>query len=127
LEGDIPYSVEGFIDPTPSDPIDKQDIIIWNLQKVDSDINSSHVDNSASFTLVNNNLQSLITQGSTGDSTLQGDTSNMLASLQSIQKSLDIQHDTNALVSTYGLIWFPLIMLVTMLWWFFRQFISSYK
>lgn len=76
---------------------------------------------------VNSSLQTLITQGNTGSSTLQDSNTQMLTSLKSIERSLDIQHDTNAMLDTWGTIYVPLILVITMLWWFFRQFLSGYK
>lgn len=76
---------------------------------------------------INKSLKELINQGNSGSSTLLNSNTQMVSALKHIDNSLDIQHDTNAMLDTWGTIYVPLMLVVTMLWWFFRQFLSSYK
>jgi hypothetical protein len=54
--------------------------------------------------------------------------------LQSIDQKLDIIIDSLSLVHTasatvvnYGLVLVPLMLIITMMWWFFRQFLGPLR
>lgn len=98
-------------------------LMSYQLHKQDEDQQANEKDLQA----IIKNLDELIDQGSTGSSTLQDSNTQMLSSLKAMEGSLKAQHDTNMTIDAYGHVYVPLILVVTMLWWFFRQFISSYK
>jgi hypothetical protein len=46
--------------------------------------------------------------------------------LESINSHMPMLVQTSSLLHAYGLVYVPLIVIVLMLWWFFRQFIYTY-
>lgn len=46
--------------------------------------------------------------------------------LTSIDNKLDVIVDSSLTLMSYGHIFVPLIIVVLVLWWFFRQFLSQY-
>ena len=132
-DGSIPDLPNDYDSSSTTQEQDIKQMLVYQkaeLSLLDYQINHNQLHDkevSDSLKAINDSLNNLIQQGSQGSSSLQDSNTQTIASLHTIENSLDIQHDTNAMIDSWGSIYVPLILVVTMLWWFFRQFIRSYK
>lgn len=127
------YTDPAFIDPTPDDPIDKTDILIYLNEQVIKLVSDNQTVNSAADSEkkqliidMNSKMDTLIQQGATGDSSLGSDNQQILTKLDVlVNNQNDLVTGANT-VTAYGVALFPLIMITFLLWWFFRTFLKVY-
>lgn len=72
-------------------------------------------------------IDTLIQQGSTGDSSTQDSNTQILAKLDTIiQKQENLEVGTNTVV-TYGVVYIPFFIIVFLCWRFFATFLRTYR
>lgn len=121
----VEYEYEGFADPTPSDIVDKDDILIFLQQKQIESLKEQKEQDKLLLDSVNEKLQTLVTQGSEGDSTLSDVNEQIVTKLDTlIQQQSDITVGSNTIV-TYGVLYIPLIIICFLLWRFFATFLRN--
>lgn len=122
---DVVFEDENFVDPTPEDLIDKQDIIIYLQQEEIKSLNEKHDAMMESNQKVIDNLQLLINQGETGSTTIGDGESQIITKLENM---LELQNEfvvgNNTLI-TYGTVYIPFLVICVLLWRFFATFLRS--
>ncbi|MGX1195507.1 hypothetical protein [Metabacillus sp. SLBN-84] len=121
----VEYEYEGFVDPTPSDIVDKSDILIFLQQQEIKVLEKQLEQEKTLLEDANKKLQTLVTQGSEGDSTLSDTNGQILTKLDSIvdqQQHLISGSDT---IVTYGVFYIPFAIILFLLWRFFATFIRK--
>ena len=124
-EVDVVHEIEDFIDPTPEDVVDKQDIVIYLQQKENELLIEQHEQSIEKEQELIDKIQLLIDQGETGSSTL-GDINGQI--IEKLDGMLDYQSQfvtgNNTLI-TYGTIYIPFLVICVLLWRFFATFLRS--
>lgn len=112
-------------DPTPDDPLTKDDILIYNLEQLLKELKEYHGEDQASLSGMDQKLQQLLDQGSSGDSSFQTGNEQTLAKLETISQQIsEVQTGSNTIV-TYGVLYIPFAIIVFLFWRFFRTFLRS--
>lgn len=58
---------------------------------------------------------------------IQSNQEQIIAKLEAIEQHTGHSVVASDVITTYGVVFVPLIIITLMLWWFFRQFISQYR
>jgi|SaaInlLV_10m_DNA_1039704.scaffolds.fasta_scaffold03973_7 hypothetical protein len=121
----INYEDEDFIDPTPSDPVDKQDVLIYLSEKQNQSLMDQIEQDKILLDKVNEKLDTLSTKNSEGSSALNTNNEQILVKLdQMIENQVHSLSGSNTIV-TYGVLYIPLAIICFLLWRFFATFIRS--
>lgn len=98
------------------------DHLIYFINKSDD----NNLDMVETLVNINDKLDNLLLMSEKGEDTSINLNGELMGSIGNIESSLSTQSEANAVINTWGVVGLPLILIVVMLWWFFRQFLDRY-
>lgn len=97
------------------------EFLYYELNRSEEKYQSLHKDN----TDLIGKIDTLISQGQSGDSTLQDSNTQLLSKLDGLQSTVSNMELGSNTVITYGILYIPLAIIIFLLWRFFATFLRT--